>query len=163
RRSSACWTSTPAGYSAPPGRRSGLTKWRSARAGASSPPATATAVPTYGTPPPRSGSAGCSSLPCPVRRRVRHLGSILSPSARPARPTEGHRLAVTAVAFTADGRTLATGGRDDTVRLWDVATARELEVWALPAPKSAQVAGLALATGGRALAAYHYEDEWVRL
>jgi WD40 repeat protein/sulfur relay (sulfurtransferase) complex TusBCD TusD component (DsrE family) len=41
----------------------------------------------------------------------------------------GHRQGVMAVAFSADGKLLASGSMDKTVRVWDVATRRELRVY----------------------------------
>jgi len=38
----------------------------------------------------------------------------------------GHTATVTSVAFASDGRTIATGSRDGTVRVWDVASGHEL-------------------------------------
>jgi WD40 repeat protein len=38
----------------------------------------------------------------------------------------GHLQTVTSVAFASDGRTIATGSRDGTVRVWDVASGHEL-------------------------------------
>jgi WD40 repeat protein len=47
----------------------------------------------------------------------------------------GHAERVTAVAFSPDGKTLATGGTDRVIRLWDVETATLRAVlWAAPSP-----------------------------
>ena len=48
--------------------------------------------------------------------------------ARPVllRTLEGHTYSVYAASFSPDGRTVLTGSWDDTARLWDAATGREL-------------------------------------
>jgi WD40 repeat protein len=45
---------------------------------------------------------------------------------KPRATLKGHGERVNSVAFTPDGRTLASGSSDQTIKLWDVATGNEL-------------------------------------
>ncbi len=70
------------------------------------------------------------------------MGAVAVPNAR-----------VFAVAFSPDGKTLATGGQNNAVRLWDVKTGKKLrELRSTPA---AAVHGLAWSPDGKRLAAAH--------
>jgi WD40 repeat protein len=42
---------------------------------------------------------------------------------------KGHRGSVLGLAISTDGRLLASGGKDSTIRLWDTTTGRELARW----------------------------------
>src|SRR6185503_18160734 len=47
-------------------------------------------------------------------------------TARPTGTLVGHRQAVTSIDFSPDGKTLASGSQDGTLRLWDLSTAKEV-------------------------------------
>jgi WD40 repeat protein len=63
---------------------------------------------------------------------------------------DGHREEVRALAYAPDGLSLFTGGRDLTVRCWDVASGRQREAWTWPV---GAVSSLAVAPDGMTAAA----------
>src|SRR4029077_16611376 len=68
-------------------------------------------------------------------------------SGRQERVLEGHGAPVYAVAFSLDGKRLASGGADSTVGVWDVETGKELR----RIPASATVCSAAWLPGDRLL------------
>jgi WD40 repeat protein len=71
-------------------------------------------------------------------------------SGRELRTLAGHTERVTSVAFSPDGKLLATGSRDDTAKLWEVASGRELRALA----HSYVVEAVAFSPNGTVVATY---------
>lgn len=76
------------------------------------------------------------------------------------RTFKGHTMEIRALAFNADGTLLATGGDDQTVRVWDTATGRELHT--LKADDRLRVEAVAFSPDGKLLASAGW-DATVRL
>jgi WD40 repeat protein len=74
-------------------------------------------------------------------KRLREVGTLV-----------GHTKKVNALAFTADGRQIITASHDETVRVWDVAAAKELRTydWKIGLVSAIAIApdGLTCAAGG---------------
>ena len=62
---------------------------------------------------------GCGMWHPPARKPALPADSLVEPLTGPTSP-------VNSVAFSPDGKTLTTGSHDGTVRLWDVATRRQI-------------------------------------
>src|SRR2546421_399887 len=64
----------------------------------------------------------------------------------------GHKEMVYGIAFSPDGKTVATGSFDMSIKLWEAATAKETKTFAGPAGHQKQVLSVAFSPDGHSLA-----------
>jgi WD40 repeat protein len=67
----------------------------------------------------------------------------------------GHKWKVVCKSFSSDGKTLATGSYDNTARLWDVATGKELQILS---EHGGSVSGVSFSPDGKILATVSYDQ-----
>jgi WD40 repeat protein len=58
-----------------------------------------------------------------------NFGKVGLSQEQPVRTLVGHTSAVNSVAFSPDGKLLASGSDDNTIKLWDVATGQEVRTF----------------------------------
>jgi WD40 repeat protein len=70
---------------------------------------------------------------------------------------QGHLGSIYALTYAPDGKTLATGSVDGSVKLWDPVTGQERLAFPGPPPPQGQIHSLAFSANGKLLAAGRYD------
>jgi len=129
-------------------------------------PSPAAATPPVGEKPspapggkPAEGAATPTTQPNPTPPQPAALPPVIVPQFVLLETLEGHKDSVLTVAFSPNGRILASGGSDNTINLWDVATGQILHQLL---GHTGQVFGVAFNPNGRILASAS-ADHTVRL
>jgi WD40 repeat protein len=94
---------------------------------------------------PRADTGGAVEQPAPQEKPKRGADAGARPEAdmsKPLRSLPGHTDRVTSVAFSRDGRWIATAAWDGTARLWDAQTGKEMCCLNVPAPRDYHTAHL---------------------
>jgi len=91
-------------------------------------------------------SDGKSLVTCSVKGNEAHVWEF--PSGRHKAALKGHVGGMTEVAFSRDGKTMATGAYDGRIKLWNTATSQEVATL----PYSGLISGLRFSPDGRTLA-----------
>lgn len=96
----------------------------------------------------RAPAGSAASSPAVVRP------AVARPAVEPVRTLDGHTAAVQSVAFSSDGKTLASAGLDGQVRLWQMPEGKETTTLKPPSPATGVIAvhTIAFAPDGKLLA-----------